>query len=138
MYCLAAFAFFVSPASQVINGRLVFRNSVGDRRAGSSKQSPDQSPVLVTHRQLLVHLDPPPGRQYLLMQVLLMNEITRILSAIEQGDSSTAEQLLPLVYNELRKLAAEKMAHERPGQTLEATALVHEAYLRLVDGKRCP
>jgi RNA polymerase sigma factor (TIGR02999 family) len=62
-----------------------------------------------------------------------MSEVTRILSAIEQGDPSAAEQLLPLVYDELRRLAAQKMAHEAPGQTLEATALVHEAYLRLVD-----
>jgi RNA polymerase sigma factor (TIGR02999 family) len=61
-----------------------------------------------------------------------MNEVTRILSAIEQGDPHAAEQLLPLVYDELRRLAAEKMAQERPGQTLQATALVHEAYLRLV------
>src|SRR5262249_38860868 len=61
-----------------------------------------------------------------------MSEVTRILSAIEQGDPYAAEQLLPLVYAELRKLAAQKMAHEAPGQTLEATALVHEAYLRLV------
>ena len=62
-----------------------------------------------------------------------MNEVTRILSAIHQGDPQAAEQLLPLVYEELRKLAAHKLAHEKPGQTLEATALVHEAYLRLVD-----
>src|ERR1041384_2902080 len=62
-----------------------------------------------------------------------MNEVTRILSAIEQGEPHAAEQLLPLVYEELRKLAAEKMAQEKPGQTLQATALVHEAYLRLVD-----
>ena len=62
-----------------------------------------------------------------------MSDVTRILSAIEQGDPSAAEQLLPLVYDELRKLAAERMAHEKPGQTLQATALVHEAYLRLVD-----
>jgi RNA polymerase sigma factor (TIGR02999 family) len=61
-----------------------------------------------------------------------MNEVTRILSAIEQGDPAAAEQLLPLVYDELRKLAAAKMALEKPGQTLEATALVHEAYVRLV------
>jgi RNA polymerase sigma factor (TIGR02999 family) len=61
-----------------------------------------------------------------------MTDVTRILSAIEQGDPRAAEQLLPLVYDELRKLAAEKMARERPGQTLQATALVHEAYLRLV------
>ena len=62
-----------------------------------------------------------------------MSEVTRILSAIEEGDPQAAEQLLPLVYDELRKLAAEKMIQERPGQTLQATALVHEAYLRLVD-----
>ena len=61
-----------------------------------------------------------------------MSEVTRILSAIEQGDPQAAEQLLPLVYDELRKLAAQKMAQEKQGQTLQATALVHEAYLRLV------
>jgi RNA polymerase sigma factor (TIGR02999 family) len=65
-----------------------------------------------------------------------MSEVTRILSAIEQGDPHAAGQLLPLVYDELRKLAAERMAQERPGQTLQATALVHEAYLRLVDVER--
>src|SRR5438132_4659119 len=65
-----------------------------------------------------------------------MNEVTRILSAIDQGDAHAAEQLLPLVYDELRKLAAQRLAQEKPGQTLEATALVHEAYLRLVDVKR--
>jgi RNA polymerase sigma factor (TIGR02999 family) len=63
-----------------------------------------------------------------------MSEVTRILSAIEHGDPSAAEQLLPLVYDELRKLAAQRLAQEMPGQTLEPTALVHEAYLRLVDG----
>jgi RNA polymerase sigma factor (TIGR02999 family) len=62
-----------------------------------------------------------------------VNEVTRILSAIEEGDPHAAEQLLPLVYEELRKLAAQKLAQEKPGQTLQATALVHEAYLRLVD-----
>ena len=62
-----------------------------------------------------------------------MSEVTRILSAIEQGDPHAAEQLLPLVYEELRNLAAQKLAREKPGQTLQATALVHEAYLRLVD-----
>jgi RNA polymerase sigma factor (TIGR02999 family) len=61
-----------------------------------------------------------------------MSEVTRILSAIEQGDPQAAEQLLPLVYEELRRMAAQKMAQERLGQTLQATALVHEAYLRLV------
>jgi RNA polymerase sigma factor (TIGR02999 family) len=63
-----------------------------------------------------------------------MSEVTRILSAIEQGDPHAAEQLLPLVYDELRKLAAQRLAQEKPGQTLQATALVHEAYLRLVGG----
>ena len=62
-----------------------------------------------------------------------MSDVTQILSAIEQGDPSAAEQLLPLVYDELRKLAAQKMAQEKPGQTLQTTALVHEAYIRLVD-----
>ena len=63
-----------------------------------------------------------------------MSDVTRILSAIEQGDPQASEQLLPLVYEELRKLAAQKMAQEKPGQTLQATGLVHEAYLRLVSG----
>jgi RNA polymerase sigma factor (TIGR02999 family) len=62
-----------------------------------------------------------------------MSDVTGILSAVEHGDPHAAEQLLPLVYDELRKLAAQKLASERPGQTLQATALVHEAYLRLVD-----
>jgi RNA polymerase sigma factor (TIGR02999 family) len=61
-----------------------------------------------------------------------MSDVTRILSAIEEGDPQAVEQLLPLVYDELRKLAAQKMAQEKPGQTLQATALVHEAYIRLV------
>src|SRR6516162_5435252 len=62
-----------------------------------------------------------------------MNDVTCILSAIEQGDPQAAEQLLPLVYDELRRLAAQRLAREKPGQTLDATALVHEAYIRLVD-----
>src|SRR5215207_8951412 len=61
-----------------------------------------------------------------------MSDVTQILNAIEQGDPQAAQQLLPAVYEELRKLAAQKLAHEKPGQTLGATALVHEAYLRLV------
>src|ERR1700675_5063612 len=65
-----------------------------------------------------------------------MSDVTQILSAIEQGDPHAAEQLLPLVYEELRRLAAQKLAKENPGQTLQATALVHEAYLRLVDVKQ--
>ena len=63
-----------------------------------------------------------------------MSDVTRILSKIDSGDPSAADQLLPLVYDELRKLAAAKLAHEKPGQTLQATALVHEAYLRLAGG----
>src|SRR5215467_2210923 len=62
-----------------------------------------------------------------------MHEVTHILSALDQGDPSAAERLLPLVYDELRRLASEKLAREMPGQTLQATALVHEAYVRLVD-----
>src|SRR5437879_4209435 len=65
-----------------------------------------------------------------------MNKVTRILSAIDQGDRQAAEQLLPLVYDELRKLAAQRLAQEKPGQTLQATALVHEAYLRLVGNQQ--
>ena len=97
-------------------------------------------------------IDPPPGRDktgrprlrrryptgFLLLRAgaggsfAVMSEVTRILSAIEQGDPQAAEQLLPLVYDELRRLAAAHLAREKPGQTLEATALVHEAYLLLV------
>src|SRR5580765_5846135 len=62
-----------------------------------------------------------------------MDDVTHILGEIERGDAGAAEKLLPLVYDELRKLAAQKLTHEKPGQTLQATALVHEAYLRLVD-----
>src|SRR3954453_8743388 len=65
-----------------------------------------------------------------------MSDVTRILSQIEQGEPQGSEKLLPLVYDELRKLAAIKLAQEKPGQTLQATALVHEAYLRLVDGQQ--
>jgi RNA polymerase sigma factor (TIGR02999 family) len=64
-----------------------------------------------------------------------MGDVTRILAEIEQGDPAAAEQLLPLVYEELRSLAAQRLAREKPGQTLQATALVHEAYLRLVDAQ---
>jgi RNA polymerase sigma factor (TIGR02999 family) len=65
-----------------------------------------------------------------------MNDVTRILSAIEGGDSKAADELLPLVYDELRRLAAQKLVQEKPGQTLQATALVHEAYLRLVGAQK--
>src|SRR4029077_5313126 len=68
----------------------------------------------------------------------LMSEVTRILTGIDQGDPHASGKLLPLVYSELRRLAAERIAREKPGQTLEATALVHEAYLRLVDTEAIP
>src|SRR5262249_26459013 len=71
----------------------------------------------------------PPRQPW---EAVSMNDVTRILSAVEHGDARAAEQLLPLVYDELRRLAAAKMARERPDHTLDATALVHEAYLRLV------
>src|SRR6202045_4643211 len=87
-------------------------------------------PQGVLPRRLLFYPLVPMSRK---RSVSSMNEVTRILSAIEQGDPHAAEQLLPLVYDELRKLAAQKLANEKPGQTLQATALVHEAYLRLVD-----
>src|SRR5690349_13203137 len=67
-----------------------------------------------------------------------MSEVTQILTQIERGESQAAEQLLPLVYDELRQLAAAKLIRENPGQTLEATALVHEAYVRLVKGEQTP
>jgi RNA polymerase sigma factor (TIGR02999 family) len=73
-----------------------------------------------------------PGRP---SAAVSMNDVTRILSAVEQGDVGASERLLPLVYDELRKLAARRLAQEKPGQTLQATALVHEAYLRLVDAE---
>src|SRR5262245_42188263 len=81
--------------------------------------------------------DCPPGETSRFPRGNLANlsEVTQILSAIERGDARAAEQLLPLVYEELRQLAAQKLAQERPGQTLQATALVHEAYLRLVGGE---
>src|SRR5437762_13444231 len=81
-----------------------------------------------THRHAAGSL--PPGSP--------MSDVTRILSAVEQGDPHAAEELLPLVYEELRKLAAQKMAREAPGQTLQTTALVHEAYLRLVGHSDSP
>src|ERR1700688_676333 len=67
-----------------------------------------------------------------------MKDVTELLSAVDQGDPCASSQLLPLVYNELRRLAAQKLAHEAPGQTLQATALVHEAYLRLVGKADAP
>ena len=96
-------------------------------RAGNSRRCLAAPPA---HRWLAYNDAISVGYELFMHSV---NEVTRILSAVEQGDPHAAEQLLPLVYDELRKLAAEKMAQEKPGQTLEATALVHEAYIRLVD-----
>ena len=73
------------------------------------------------------------AEQLVVIIVGVMSDVTQILSQIESGDPSAAEQLLPLVYDELRKLAAHRLAQENPGQTLQSTALVHEAYIRLVD-----
>src|SRR5262245_31744166 len=92
---------------------------------------PAVGPKRVARRPARGHNAPVPQRPR--VPVDRMSDVTRILSAIEQGDPSAAEQLLPLVYDELRQLAAQKLAQEKPGQTLQATALVHEAYLRLVD-----
>src|SRR3954451_12633755 len=79
----------------------------------------------------------PPLRVQVLTRIgAPMNNVTRVLSAVEHGDPQAAAELLPLVYDELRKLAAHRLAMESPGQTLQATALVHEAYLRLVDAER--
>jgi RNA polymerase sigma factor (TIGR02999 family) len=86
------------------------------------------SPVDATIERRAETIPPPEG--------VAMNEVTVILSTIEQGDPSVAEQLLPLVYDELRSLAAQRLAQETPGQTLQPTALVHEAYLRLVDAEK--
>jgi RNA polymerase sigma factor (TIGR02999 family) len=83
-------------------------------------------------------LDRTKNQQGEFIRQATMSDVTHILIAIEHGDPKAAEQLLPLVYDELRKLAAQKMAEEKPGQTLQATALVHEAYLRLVGGTEQP
>lgn len=90
---------------------------------------PDAAPC--TLREPLLQWGPTPQAA---TAGTLMHEVTQLLSAIDQGDPQAAEQLLPLVYEELRTLAAQKLAQEKPGQTLEATALVHEAYLRLLGG----
>ena len=90
-------------------------------------------PIMLTGNWLApMHWHGPAQRSIL----LIMADLTQILSRMEAGDPTAAEQLLPAVYDELRVLAAAKLAHEKPGQTLQATALVHEAYIRLVDGDR--
>jgi len=85
-----------------------------------------------THRRTHRWLLPTPSCRSGVIYSIAMSDVTRILSAIEHGDPQAAAQLLPLIYNELRKLAAQRLSREKPGQTLQATALVHEAYLRLV------
>src|SRR5262249_24102362 len=113
------------PSSKPRVRREQLSNSIG-RRARGSWVGP---PCRPSFYRGLVRLRVSPGAVILVP----MSEVTRILSAIEGGDPSAAGQLLPLVYDELRKLAAQKLARETPGQTLDATALVHESYLRLVD-----
>src|SRR5262249_45121104 len=101
--------------------------------------SSDPLPLIRGHGRTSTLPRPAPGISHDVLpgpaspSVSPMNEVTRILSAIEHGDSLAAEHLLPLVYDELRRLAAQRLAPAKPGQPLEATALVHEAYLRLVD-----
>ena len=106
-----------------------------DRRQGLARQE-----VRRSHRAKIPQPASGVGRGWpaetFALSVSPMTDVTRILSAIEQGDPTAAEQLLPLVYGELRQLAAQKLTQEKPGQTLQATALVHEAYLRLVDVER--
>ncbi len=94
--------------------------------------------VLVFVARSFHFASPVPRLPAILQGAILnhMSEVTRILSAIEQGEPHAADQLLPLVYDELRRLAAQKLRQQKPGQTLQATALVHEAYLRLVDVKK--
>ncbi len=104
------------------------RNDLQGAAWGDRSDSPKNDSLRRLHRRdaimvgVFVSLEPTP-----------MSDVTRILSQIEGGDSNAAERLLPLVYDELRKLAAQRLAQEKPGQTLQATALVHEAYIRLVD-----
>ena len=102
----------------------------GRGRAGIYRPSTLASGMRVLHRWTAIILGVGIS-----LKAAPMSDVTRILSQIESGDPTAAEQLLPLVYDELRKLAAERMAQEKPGQTLQATALVHEAYIRLVDGE---
>ena len=106
-----------------------FMLKAGDPPSGQSRSGPARRKVISALIAIVVRKD-GPGR------LSAMTEVTRILAAIEQGDAQVAGQLLPLVYTELRRLAAQKLSHEKPGLTLEATALVHEAYLRLVGDER--
>src|SRR5262249_50141614 len=123
------------PVSCILQGREESRRGPGERPApeavrvaGDVLDSPSVFMLLARPPAISLGLTPRrwPGTSAAVM-LNLMSDVTGILSAIEQGDASAAEQLLPLVYDELRKLAAAKLAQEKPGQTLQATALVHEA-----------
>src|SRR5215470_13546355 len=105
-----------------VSARSALGTSACARRAIRPKQASFQPPPSESNRSARGRLPK-------------MTDVTRILSAIEHGDPHAAEQLLPLVYDELRKMAAQKLLQEKPGQTLDATALVHEAYLRLMDAE---
>jgi RNA polymerase sigma factor (TIGR02999 family) len=99
----------------------------------SASRGGGYQPTTPTTAHQLAAFCTPPSTDLATALVRIMHDMTRVLNAIHEGDPHAAEQLLPLVYEELRKLAAQKMAQEAPGQTLQATALVNEAYLRLVD-----
>jgi RNA polymerase sigma factor (TIGR02999 family) len=104
--------------------------SLTERSAVRRGKLLERSPLCIT---ILCHL-PSLGSQAI--EGAMKDEVTSILLAVEQGDPHAAERLLPLVYDELRALASRRLAHEKPGQTLQATALVHEAYIRLVDTEK--
>jgi RNA polymerase sigma factor (TIGR02999 family) len=104
-----------------------FEKSAGKKCFRHANPPTDSSRVFSPRTILL------PVAYFEIILIFIMSEVTQILIAMEQGDPQAAEKLLPLVYDELRQLAAQKLAHEKAGQTLQATALVHEAYLRLVD-----
>jgi hypothetical protein len=118
-----------SEQTQVMEGTVSTQRFIASRAQVGSQSWPRQLETnTIGKRRMVAH--------FLAAIFTSMNDVTRILSAIEQGDPHAAESLLPLAYDELRQLAAQKLTQERPGHTLEATALVHEAYLRLVDVKQ--
>jgi RNA polymerase sigma factor (TIGR02999 family) len=123
----------VDPSAGVVASQAVY--SVCFRRRKILRFNP-LAPYGSQMRTVPMDVGDVNSRSFSSLWVPPMSEVTRILFAIVGGDPCAAEQLLPLVYDELRKLAAQKLAQEKPGQTLEATALVHEAYLRLVDVNR--
>jgi RNA polymerase sigma factor (TIGR02999 family) len=113
----------------VVHAHLAHAGRIGERSEDALERTDDRAQVDgAAHTVVEAQVDAVPSRA--------VGEVTRILEGIEGGDPSSAERLFPLVYEELRRLAGQRLAHERPGQTLQATALVHEAYLRLVDVER--